>query len=89
MTRAERMRRDGWRLMDGFGVWQGRHAGLVVDVRVATDDRDAAACAFHHSHERATDRVLDAHMDAQHGLRSLAQRAKAAARKLARERGRS
>lgn len=80
MKIAERMRRDGWRLIGT--VWQGRHAGLIVDIR------DGEASAFHHSKERASDRVLRVPTEARHGLRSLAQRAKAAARRLAAERKR-
>lgn len=78
MKVSERMRRDGWRLIGA--VWQGRHAGLIVQIK------HGEASAFHHSKERASDRVLCVPTEARHGLRSLAQRARSAARDLAAER---
>lgn len=80
MTRNRMMQRDGWHRVGT--AWQGRYAGLIVEVK------DAEASAFHHSKERASDRVLRTPAEARHGVRSLAQRAKAAARRLNKERKR-
>jgi hypothetical protein len=81
MKVVDRMRRDGWNAIGRTGYWEARHAGMIVEIC------PGEASAFHHSKEHVLDRVLVVRTEARHGMRNLAQRAKALARKLARERG--
>lgn len=78
MTVAERMRRDGWAFIAG-GIYEKYVAGcrcLVLDCRAALvqDDSDWWKTGAWGAWENVGD----------HGLRDLAQRAKSAARRLAR-----
>lgn len=78
MTVAERMRKDGWRLDDG--EWVNRIAGVYVIVY-----NDENGFGYFETHVNEVNGECWYPWSRRVGLRDLAQRAKAAARRLARK----